>query len=133
LPADRKWSLQAMGRGPRTMAGTYRPSRHEPLTGMQKVGGTIAPAPPSMQKRNTGMADAGCVCLLQAPGEGNGGRALPSRFGIKSLSVQSQVRQRALLSRARVLYSEDRRDHADCTSLANVSITLTAQPLRAGE
>jgi hypothetical protein len=115
------------------MAGLQGPGRHEALTGMQKDRGTIDPAPPSMQKRNTGMADAGCVCLLQAPGEGNGGRTLPSRFGIASLSVQSELRQLALLPRACALILKDRRDHADCTPLANVSITLTAQPLRAGE
>jgi hypothetical protein len=110
------------------------PERHYLLTELQKDRGTIDPAPSSMQKRNTGKAYAGCVCLHQAPREGNRStRTLPSRLGIASLSVQSQVRQRTLLLRARVLYFEDRRDHADCTPLANVSITLTAQPLRAGE
>jgi hypothetical protein len=70
---------------------------------MQKLEGTIGSAPPSMQKRNTGMANAGCVCLPQAPGEGNGGAALPSRFGIASLPVKSQLRQQAMLRRVRVL------------------------------
>ena len=108
-----------MGRGVRLQVGLPWGTRHYLLTGIQKDGGTINPAPPSMQKRNTGIAQAGCVCLLQAPGEGNGGHhTQPSRFGIASLSVQSQVRQRALLPRDRIF--QDPRDPADCTPLANV-------------
>ena len=75
-----------MGRGACFQDGVPEPSGHHLLTAMQKDRGTIHPAPPSMQKRNAGIAHAGCVCLLQAPIEGNPSLgALPSRLGIAGL------------------------------------------------
>src|SRR5262245_21951929 len=94
-----------MDRGALLAAGPSRRRHgHDPLTGMQKDRGTTNPAPPSMQKRNTGIANAGCVWLLRAPREGNGiPQTPPSRFGIASPSVQFQLWQQSLLLRARVL------------------------------
>jgi hypothetical protein len=122
-----------MGRGVCSQEGGPGPTGHHPLTGMQKDRGTIHPAPPSMQKRNTGIAQAGCVCLLQAPGEGNtGSRTLPSRFGMASLSVQNMARLATLPLAGAWNALQRSSARTVCTPLASY-FTLTAQPLRAGD